>query len=73
MDERDRLLLQKEQLEQLIRNKQDRYSGSSGLWNGGLSSYSSHPADTNSHLQVLNNELERINAALEQYHPQQLS
>ncbi|MDD4171763.1 MAG: hypothetical protein PHQ94_05940 [Syntrophomonas sp.] len=64
MEEQDRLLMKKHELEQLIMDNQERYL---------QSSYASHPADLASHLQVLNIELERINEALAQDNPEQLS
>lgn len=66
MDEKDRLMIKKNELEQLIKYNQEAYLESSRL-SGQLSSYASHPADMASHLQVLNIELERINGALAQY------
>lgn len=66
MDEKDRLMTQKHELEQLIKYNQEFYLESSRL-SGQLSSYASHPADTAAHLQVLNIELEKINGALAQY------
>ncbi|MFA7078454.1 MAG: hypothetical protein WC147_08625 [Syntrophomonas sp.] len=72
MQEQDRLLMKKHELEQLIMDNQELYV-QSGQGNGMLSSYASHPADLASHLQVLNIELERINEALAQDNPEQLS
>lgn len=66
MDERDRLLIKKHELEQLIKYNQEFYLESSRL-SDQLYSYASHPADMASHLQVLNIELEKINGALAQY------
>ncbi|PKM76338.1 MAG: hypothetical protein CVU90_13070 [Firmicutes bacterium HGW-Firmicutes-15] len=73
MDERDILLVKKNELEQMIQNKQESLSVSSNQWINGLSAYASHPADMASHLQALNIELERINDELAQYNPGQLS
>lgn len=64
MEEQDRLLMKKHELEQLIMDNQELYL---------QSGYASHPADLASHLQVLNIELERINEALAQDNPEQLS
>lgn len=64
MQEIDRLLNKKQELEQLIKYNQD-YLQSSQLGSQ-LSSYASHPADMAAHLQVLNIELEKINTALAQ-------
>ncbi len=63
MREIDRLLTKKQELEQLIKNNQEHYLQSS-QWGAQLSSYASPPADTANHLQVLNIELEKVNAAL---------
>jgi len=71
MDEKDRLMIKKQELEQLIRYNQEFYSESSRL-SGQLSSYASHPADIASHLQVLNIELEKINGALAHYNQDQV-
>ena len=65
MDEKDRLIVKKHELEQLIKHNQEFYL-ESGRLSGQLSSYASHPADLASHLQVLNIELEKINGALAQ-------
>jgi hypothetical protein len=74
MDERDTLLVKKNELEQMIQNKQESsFSMPSNQWTNGLSNYASHPADMASHLQALNIELERINDQLAQYYPGQLS
>lgn len=64
MNEIESLMIKKRELEQLIRDNQEYYSG--GL-HGHLSSYAAHPADLAAHLQVLNIELEKINSALSQY------
>lgn len=73
MDERDKLLVKKNELEQLIQHKQMSFSMPSNQWINGLSTYASHPGDMVSHLQILNIELERINDELAQYYPEQLS
>ncbi|MDD3364202.1 MAG: hypothetical protein PHZ03_04420 [Syntrophomonas sp.] len=73
MDERDILLVKKNELEQMIQNKQEKFSMPSNQLINGLSTYASHPADMASHLQALNIELERINDELAQYYPGQLS
>lgn len=73
MDERDILLVKKNELEQMIQNKQESFSMPSNQWINGLSAYASHPADMASHLQALNIELERINDELAQYNPGQIS
>ena len=73
MDEMDRLLVKKDELEQLIRNKQESLSQQFNQFSGVLSCYASHPADMASNLQILHIELERINEALSQYAPEQLS
>lgn len=70
MDERDRLMIKKHELEQLIKYNQEFYLESSRLCDQ-LYSYASHPADMASHLQVLNIELEKINGALDQYNQDQ--
>lgn len=64
MQERERLMMQKHELEQLIFNHQ---------WSAPLSAYAAHPADMASNLQILNIELERINEALAQCNTEQLS
>ena len=71
MDEKDRLLIKKHELEQLIKYNQEFYLESSRLCEQ-LYSYASHPADMASHLQVLNIELEKINGALAQYNQGQI-
>lgn len=73
MEERDMLLFKKNELEQIIHSKQENYALPSDRWVHGLSAYASHPADTTSHLQALNIELERINDELAQYHSGELS
>jgi hypothetical protein len=65
MQEADKLLTKKQELEQLIKYNQEHYLQSNQL-GAQLSSYASHPADMAAHLQVLNIELEKINAALAQ-------
>ncbi len=72
MDEMDRLLVKRNELEQLIRNKQESLSHNTHNFNGVLSSYVSHPADMAANLQILNIELEKINDALSQYSTEQL-
>jgi len=64
MNEQDRLLIKKNELEQLIKNNE---------WGTNMSGYASHPADMTSHMEILNIELERINDALAQYYPEQLN
>lgn len=66
MDEKERLIIKKHELEQLIRDKQEYYLDS-GRLGGQLSSYAARPAELASHLQILNIELEKINSALAQY------
>lgn len=56
MNERDRLLLKKHELEQLIAHHQ---------WSAPLSAYSAYPSDMHANLQILNIELEKINDALD--------
>jgi hypothetical protein len=73
MDERDTLLIKKNELEQMIRNKQETSAIPSNHLINGFSAYASHPADITSHLQALNIELERINDELAQYQSGQLS
>lgn len=70
VEEQDKLMMKKHELEQLIMN-QELYLQSS-QWNE-LGNYASHPADQASNLQILNIELERINEALVQYDPQQFA
>lgn len=71
MEERDRLVTKKHELEQLIKYNQEFYLESIRL-SSQLSSYASHPADVAAHLQVLNIELEKINGALAQYNHEQI-
>ena len=73
MDELDTLLMKKNELEQMIKNKQEKFTMPSNLGINELSAYASHPADMTSHLQSLNIELERINDELAQYQSGQLS
>ncbi len=63
MDAKDKLMIKKHELEQLIKYNQEYYLESS-QWSGQISSYASHPADMASHLQVLNIELEKVNEEL---------
>jgi hypothetical protein len=72
MQEIDRLMTKKHELEQLIKLNQEYYWDSS-QWGGQLSSYASHPADMASHLQVLNIELEKINGELAKYNQAQMA
>jgi UV DNA damage repair endonuclease len=71
MQEIDRLMIKKHELEQLIKYNQEYYLESS-QFSGQLSNYASHPADMASHLQVLYIELEKINGELAQYNQEQM-
>jgi len=70
MQEIDRLMTKKHELEQLIKYNQE-YCLESSQWGAQLLSYAAHPADMAAHLQVLNIELEKINAELAQYNQEQ--
>lgn len=66
INEQNRLIKRKQEIEQLILNKQEQH-GQFDLWGGNVSPYTDYPADLASHLQVLNIELEKINETLSQY------
>jgi hypothetical protein len=72
MQEIDRLMTKKHELEQLIKFNQEYYLESK-QWSEQLSNYASHPADMATHLQVLNIELERINGELAKYNQSQMA
>lgn len=72
MEQYAELLKKRNELEQLIKNNEELYQQSLN-WSGLLPANMVHPSDLAGHLQVLNIELDRINGALEQHVPDQLS
>ncbi len=77
MDERQQLMARKNQLEQLIRNKQEIIMVPLSEWTDELSSYDQHSADNASDLyerekeigilELLELELEKVNDAMSRY------
>lgn len=74
LDDRQRLLAKKQELEQIIKNKMDMIAIPMQEWNDELSSYDQHPGDQASDLferekemgmlEMLEFELEKVNDAL---------